>query len=79
VPTLTLKNLPAEVHRRLKARAARHGRSLNAEAIACLRTSVSVEPIDVDALVARARAHRAAVKGRLAEDEVRALKGEGRP
>ncbi|HSN92996.1 MAG TPA: YmdB family metallophosphoesterase, partial [Anaeromyxobacteraceae bacterium] len=40
MPTLTLKGLPADVHRRLKARAARHGRSLNVEAIACLRAAL---------------------------------------
>lgn len=64
MPTLTLKGLPADVHRRLKARAARHGRSLNVEAIACLRAAVSVEAVDVGALLARARAHRERSGGR---------------
>jgi plasmid stability protein len=79
VSTLTLKNLPADVHRQLKARAARHGRSLNLEAIACLRAAVSVGPLDVDALLVRAREHRAAASARLTEGEVRALKRQGRP
>lgn len=78
VPTITLKGLPADVHRRLKARAARHGRSLNGEAIACLRAAVSIEPVDVDALLARARAHREGV-ARATDEEVRAMKREGRP
>jgi plasmid stability protein len=78
VPTLTLKGLPADVHRRLKERAARHGRSLNGEAIACLRAAVTVETVDVDSLLARARAHRETVRLRLRDDEVRSLRREGR-
>ena len=79
VPTLTLKGLPAEVHRRLKERAARQGRSLNGEAIACLRAAVTAEAVDVDDLLARARAHREATRLRLCDDDVRVLKREGRP
>jgi len=79
VPTLTLKGLPAEVHRRLKERAARHGRSLNGEAIACLRAAVTAEVVDVDDLLARARAHRQAIRQRLRDNDVRVLKREGRP
>lgn len=78
VPTLTLKNLPADVHRRLKSRAARHGRSLNGEAIACLRAAVTIEAIDVAALVAKAREHRAAAGTRLTDQQVRTLKRHGR-
>lgn len=76
--TVTLKNLPADVHRKLKTRAARHGRSLNGEMIACLRAAVLVEPVDVDKLLARARAHRASVRPGLDDDGVRAMKGAGR-
>lgn len=39
--TLTLKNVPDDLHRRLKARAERNHRSLNREAIRCLEASVS--------------------------------------
>ena len=31
MPAMTLRNIPADVHRALKARAARHGRSAEAE------------------------------------------------
>jgi len=78
VPTLTLKNLPTDVHRKLKARAARHGRSLNVEAITCLRAAVSAEALDVDALLTKARAHRARVATRFTDTEVRNLKRDGR-
>ena len=41
--TLTLKNIPDEVYERLKASAETHRRSLNSEAIVCLK-SVLEEP-----------------------------------
>lgn len=40
MPTLTLKNVPAHLHRRLKLQAQEHKRSLNREAIFCLEHSV---------------------------------------
>jgi plasmid stability protein len=36
--TLTLKNIPDDVYKRLKAAAESHRRSLNSEAIVCLET-----------------------------------------
>jgi len=76
--TVTLKDLPSDIHRKLKTRAARHGRSLNTEMIACLRAAVLVEPVDVEALLARARAHRAAVRPGLDDDTVRTMRSAGR-
>jgi plasmid stability protein len=75
---VTVKNLPQEVHRRLKARAARHGRSLNAEMVTCLRAAVSVETIDVEALVHRARMHRASIATTMDDRAVRVAKKAGR-
>jgi plasmid stability protein len=51
--TLTVKDLPTELHRRLKARAERNGRSLNREVIECLEASVRPERVDVLDLVSR--------------------------
>ena len=79
MPTLTLKNLPASLHRKLKARAHANRRSLNAEALACLQVAVSAERVDVDAFLARARLLRARVKGSLTDEELVRLKAEGRP
>jgi plasmid stability protein len=39
--TLTLPDLPDEVAARLRAQAARHGRTLEAEAVACLRDATA--------------------------------------
>jgi len=79
MPTLTLKNVPASLHRRLKARAALHGRSLNGEVIECLAAAVGAERVDVDALLDRARAARRGVPGRLTDAELARLKAAGRP
>jgi plasmid stability protein len=77
--SLTLKDLPTSLHRELKARAERHGRSLNREAIACLRGAIATERVDVDAVLARARAARRRVRGAIAIAEIRRLIRAGRP
>ena len=61
--TITLKNVPDDLHRRLKARAAQNGRSLNREAIRCLDEGTRAP--NSDALLEEAAAFRAklAAKG----------------
>lgn len=76
--SLTIKNLPAAVHRKLRARAALHGRSLNGEAIACLQAALGAEAVDPDTLLDRARALRRGVTGRLTDRNAAAMKEEGR-
>jgi len=53
--TLTVKNVPQPLVRRLKARATLHRRSLNREVIACLEVLAQAAPVDAEALLARAR------------------------
>ena len=79
MPTLTLKDVPPEVHRRLKARALRNRRSLNREAIECLRAATRAVPIDPEALLAKARSLRQQVSGRLTQRDLEAAKRAGRP
>lgn len=55
--TLTLKNVPDDLHQRLKERAARNGRSLNREAIRCLDDAS--RRLDPDTLLEEAAAFRA--------------------
>ncbi len=62
MPSLTLKDIPRRLHQQLRERAERHRRSLSQEALACLEQVVAAEPVDVDALLAKARALRADVK-----------------
>lgn len=83
MPTLTIKGMTDALHRRLKARATAHRRSLNSEIIVCLEHAVAAEL--VDAVEARARLSRAdAVRKRLrvpplTEATLRGAKAAGRP
>src|SRR6266436_5358499 len=60
MPTITLKNIPADLHRELKKRAEEHHRSLNKEIIATLKMTTedgrAFDPADLEASVRRARA-----------------------
>ena len=50
---LSIKNVPDEIVARLKARAARHHRSLRGEVLAILETAVAgPEPLSVDEVLA---------------------------
>ena len=60
--TITIKGISKEAHQALKKRAVTHGRSLNTEAIAVLESSVRSVPVDVEGVIARARAARATMK-----------------
>jgi plasmid stability protein len=77
--TLTIKNIPEMVYRRLKRQAAKRRRSLNQEIIACLEQSSGTAPVDPVTFLAQARDLRHAVKGRpLTERRLRQLKSVGR-
>lgn len=78
--TLTIKNVPARLVKRLKARATSHRRSLNREVIACLEATTHSAPIDAEALLARARAvRRKPTRFRLTDRALVRLKTAGRP
>ncbi len=80
MPNLNVKNLPRDVHRRLKERARRNHRSLNSEVIACLEDAVTPRRIDPDEAAERIRALRARFRGPAPTDEeIARLKSEGRP
>ena len=44
MPTITLKNIPADLHRELKKRAEEHHRSLNREILATLKVYSQPKP-----------------------------------
>ena len=85
--TITLKNVPDELHRRLKERAERHRRSLNREAIRCLEEAVRDDPappavLDSNAFLAEVRRHREALVERgvwITEESLREAIDQGRP
>jgi len=77
--TITLKDIPDELHEALKKRASLNRRTRNTEILTCLEATVQSGPIDVDSYLHRIRLLRKKVSGRLSNRELKALKEEGRP
>lgn len=76
---LTIKDLPAAIHGKLKARAESNKRSLNWEVIDILEKAVEVKPTDVDELLAEMQRLRQSTKGPpLTEELLRKAKNQGR-
>jgi len=69
--TITLKDIPPDVHAALKERAGRNGRSLNKEVLACLEKSVSATPVNPNDMLCEIRAHRSTMPGKLTDRLVR--------
>jgi plasmid stability protein len=79
MPTITLKNIPADLHRRLKKRALKHHRSLNKEIIATLNSATGdAHQVDVDALIHDARVARSKFTREISAAEIDAWKRAGR-
>ena len=78
--TLTIKNIPEPLVKRLKQQAAAQHRSLNFQVIAYLEQMTQSMPVDADTLLVRARAIRRTPKGMKLTDRVLdELKVVGRP
>jgi plasmid stability protein len=80
MPTITLKNIPADLHRELKKRAEEHHRSLNREILATLQgvanQSRRIEPAT---LIREARAIRKKFKREISPAQIRTWIRHGRP
>jgi hypothetical protein len=77
--TLTLKNIPDTVYRRLKASAEINRRSLNSEAIVCLEAVLLPARIDAGERVDRARDLRSALApAKYRARDIEAFKRQGR-
>lgn len=76
--TLTLKDIPDEVYERLKASADAHRRSVDSEAIVCLKFALMPGKVNVQECLARARALRATLQGNFAAREIDRLMRERR-
>jgi plasmid stability protein len=75
---VTIKDLPSELHERLKENAKRHRRSLNAEVITLLEGAVEPRRINVDEILTAARAVRSEVKRELSDHDIARMKRQGR-
>jgi plasmid stability protein len=77
--TLTIKNVPAELHEKLRAAAARHRRSINSEVIVQLENSLRTETSNSERLLEEIRARRERLPHlNLNDDILRQMKNEGR-
>lgn len=80
MPTITLKNIPQDLYETLKMRAKRNRRSLNSEILVILEESVLPKPVDVETILAEAKALREQTPDYfLTEEVLRKAKDEGRP
>jgi len=78
--TITLKNVPEEVHVALKLQAKRHKRSLNQEAIVCLDLALGRGSRDPQAMLAGIRSLRSRVPLKTVDlDWIDRARREGRP
>lgn len=77
--TITLKNIPAPVHRALKKQAKANHRSLNREAIDCLERVLTTRPFDVQTFLERVRRHRESTPGQLTDELIWNARHTGRP
>ena len=78
--TITLKNIPDDVYKRLKVSADTHRRSLNGEAIMCLEAVLFPKKITASERLARARELRGGLPpGKFKTRDIDALKREVRP
>jgi plasmid stability protein len=55
MPTITVKNIPADIYEKLKQSAETSHRSINSEIIACIERAVRSQPIDPELLLVIAR------------------------
>jgi plasmid stability protein len=77
---ITIKNLPPKLHRKLKAQADHHKRSLNWEVIDILEAAMQSQPVNVEALLSEIESIRARVKGPpLSEELLAEARNGGRP
>lgn len=77
--TITLKNVPEDVHSALKQRALRHKRSLNQEVIHCLDMALGRSPRDPGAVLEGIRNLRTRIPLKKVKlDWISDAKGQGR-
>ena len=77
--SITIKDIPRELHEKIKRRAKANRRSLNSEVIECLSRAVGADRLDPKAFLEGARALRGRVSGRLTDVELAEMRTGGRP
>ena len=79
MPTVTVKNIPADLYDGLKQLAAANRRSINSEVIACIEQAVQGRKLDPDTLLVNARALREKTSDyKISDEEFNQAKSAGR-
>ena len=77
--TVTVKNIPDELYKRLKAVAEINRRSINSEIIVCIENAVTSRRINPDEVLENARRLRQLTAGhRISDEEFNQAKAKGR-
>lgn len=80
MPTITVKNIPAELYERLKRSAKVNRRSINSEIIVCIERALQSRQIDPEAVLPRARKLREETAHYpITDEEFTEGKASGRP
>ena len=80
MPSITVKNVPADLYERLKQSAQANRRSINAEIIVCIERAVSSQPVDPEVVISRARQMReSTARYRITDEELGAARADGGP
>lgn len=79
MPSITVKNIPEEIYKRVREQADAHHRSINSEIIACLEQAVKSQQLSPEEILQEARRMRKKVKGSLSSEEIDSAIREGRP
>lgn len=79
MPSLTIKNVPEELYRKLKETARDHRRSMNSEIIVRLERSLRHVSPDEEEQAERIRKLREKFPGHLTDADLRRARDEGRP
>ena len=76
--TITLKNVPPNVHIGIKKRAERHHRSVNSEIVYCLERILGLAEDEVEETLAKVEIAHKGIKTTLNQREIRDAINEGR-
>lgn len=80
MPTMTVKNIPDDLYKKLRESAQQHGRSINNEVIFCLKRVLQSKRPDPETFLARVEALQKQISFPPLTDEIlRSAKEEGRP
>jgi hypothetical protein len=80
MPTVTVKNIPADLYEKLKQSAQLNRRSINSEIVICIERAIRTKPIDPDAVLATARRLREKTMAHpISDHELAEAKAAGRP